>query len=177
MRGFSQTPHLPGMKEIYQLKPAAIATYPMYRGLARLVGMDILPTGSTIEDEVETLKKYYHDYDFFFVHFKKSDAAGEDGDFDRKVKTLEEFDHVVPEILKLKPEVVVVTGDHSTPAELKAHSWHPVPTILFSQYCRCDAVTKFAEPDCLRGGLGIFPATDIMPLAMANALKLNKYGA
>lgn len=177
MRGFSQTPHLPGMKEIYQLKPAAIATYPMYRGLSRLVGMDVLQTGSNIEDEVTTLKKYYTSYDFFFIHFKKSDAAGEDGDFDRKVKALEEFDRSIPDILALKPDVVVVTGDHSTPAVLKAHSWHPVPTVLYSQYCRFDAVTKFSETDCLKGGLGIFPATDIMPLAMANALKLNKYGA
>jgi 2,3-bisphosphoglycerate-independent phosphoglycerate mutase len=177
MRGFSQTPHLISMKEIYLLKTAAIATYPMYRGLARLVGMDILPTGSNIEDEIVTLKNYYNDYDFFFFHFKKTDAAGEDGDFDRKVKALEEFDRCIPDVMALNPEVLVVTGDHSTPAMLKAHSWHPVPTVLYSAHCRFDAVTKFSETDCLKGGLGIFSATDIMPLAMANALKLNKYGA
>jgi 2,3-bisphosphoglycerate-independent phosphoglycerate mutase len=177
MRGFSRTPHLTSMKEIYKLKPAAIATYPMYRGLARLVGMDVLSTGSSIWDEIATLKKYYNDYDFFFIHFKKTDAAGEDGDFDRKVKGLEEFDRSIPDVMALKPDVVIVTGDHSTPAMVKAHSWHPVPTVLYSAYCRFDAVRKFSETDCLRGGLGIFPATDIMPLAMANALKLNKYGA
>jgi len=177
MRGFSQTPHLPSMKEIYQLKAAAIATYPMYRGLARLVGMDVLPAGITIEEEVAALKKNYKKHDFFFIHYKKTDAAGEDGDFDRKVKALEEIDRLIPDIMSLKPDVVVVTGDHSTPALMKAHSWHPVPTILYSKYCRCDDVSEFSERACLKGGLGIFPATDIMPLAMANALKLNKYGA
>jgi 2,3-bisphosphoglycerate-independent phosphoglycerate mutase len=177
MRGFSQMPHLPSMQEIYRLKSAAIATYPMYRGLARLVGMDILPTGATLEDEIATLKKYYKDYDFFFLHIKKLDAAGEDGDFARKVKALEEIDRFIPALTNLRPDVIVVTGDHSTPAVLKGHSWHPVPTILYSQFCRFDAVTEFSESACLRGGLGIFPAIHIMPLAMANALKLNKYGA
>ncbi len=177
MRGFSQTPHLPSMKATYQLKAAAIATYPMYRGLARLVGMDVLPAGLMIEDEVAVLKKNYNNYDFFFIHYKKTDAAGEDGDFNRKVKALEEIDRLIPDIMSLKSDVVVVTGDHSTPAMMKAHSWHPVPTILYSQYCRCDDVNAFSEKACLRGGLGIFPSTDIMPLAMANALKLNKYGA
>ena len=177
MRGFSQIPRLPSMQEIYQLKAAAIATYPMYRGLARLVGMDILTTGTTIKDEVATFKKYYKDYDFLFLHIKKPDAAGEDGDFARKVQALEEIDRFIPAIINMKPDVLVVTGDHSTPAVLKGHSWHPVPTILYSQFCRFDAVTEFSESACLRGGLGIFPATHIMPLAMANALKLNKYGA
>jgi 2,3-bisphosphoglycerate-independent phosphoglycerate mutase len=177
MRGFSKSPHLTSMKEVYQLKPAAIATYPMYRGLARLVGMDILPTGTSLEDEIATLKKYYKDYDFFFLHVKKPDAAGEDGDFDRKVQTLEEIDRFIPSVMSLKPDVIVVTGDHSTPAVLKGHSWHPVPTILYSQFCRSDEVTEFTENACLKGALGTFPATDIMPLAMANALKLNKYGA
>lgn len=177
LRGFSQVPRLNSMQEIYQLKPAAIATYPMYRGLARLVGMDILPTGTTLEDEVVTLKKHYNDYDFFFIHVKQLDAAGEDGDFNRKVQTLEDIDRTIPAIMKMKPDVMIVTGDHSTPALLKAHSWHPIPTMIYSQYCRVDAVTEFSESACLRGGLGIFPATDIMPLAMANALKLNKYGA
>jgi 2,3-bisphosphoglycerate-independent phosphoglycerate mutase len=177
LRGFSQMPHLPTMKEIYQLKPAAIATYPMYRGLARLVGMDILDTGTTFDDEIATLKKYYADYDFFFIHVKKMDAAGEDGDFTRKIEAIEEVDRSIPAIVNLKPDVIVVTGDHSTPAVLKAHSWHPVPTLIYASYCRFDAVTEFSESACLRGGLGIFPATQIMPLAMANALKLTKYGA
>ncbi|MDP2919480.1 MAG: 2,3-bisphosphoglycerate-independent phosphoglycerate mutase [Dehalococcoidia bacterium] len=177
MRGFSRRPELPGMNEIYRLKPAVIATYPMYRGLARLVGMDVLPTGSTFEDEVVTLKKHWEEYDFFFVHVKKLDAAGEDGDFARKVQAVEEVDKSIPGITNLKPDVIVVTGDHSTPALLKAHSWHPVPTLLYSRYCRFDAVTEFTESACLRGGLGIFPASQLMSLMMANALKLAKYGA
>ena len=177
LRGFSQVPRLPSMQEIYQLKPAAIATYPMYRGLARLVGMEILNTGTTFDDEVATLQKYYDDYNFFFVHVKKPDAAGEDGDFNRKVQSLEEIDRSIPDIIKMKPDVFVVTGDHSTPSVLQSHSWHPVPTVLYSQFCRSDGVEKFSEEACIRGGLGIFQATDIMPLAMANALKLNKYGA
>jgi 2,3-bisphosphoglycerate-independent phosphoglycerate mutase len=177
LRGFSQKPHLPSMEEIYKLKPAAIATYPMYRGLARLVGMEILKTGTTIEDEVATLREHWADYDFFFFHVKKLDAAGEDGDFARKVQGIEEIDRAMPGITALNPDVLVITGDHSTPAVLKGHSWHPVPTLLHAQYCRPDAVKTFSESECLRGGLGTFPATSIMPLALANALKLNKYGA
>lgn len=177
LRGFSRKPDLPSMENIYKLTPAAIATYPMYRGLARLVGMEILKTGTTFADEIKTLKENYAKYDFFFIHVKALDEAGEDGDFDRKVKALEDVDKVIPELVSLKPDVIVVTGDHSTPAELKGHSWHPVPTILYSQYCRTDKVSEFSESACLQGGLGIFPATHIMPLAMANALKLNKYGA
>lgn len=177
LRGFSRKPELPGMESIYKLKTAAIATYPMYRGLARLVGMDVLATGSTFADEIKTLREHYNNYDFFFVHFKTLDAAGEDGDFDRKVKILEDLDKTLPDLLSLKPDVIVVTGDHSTPAVLKGHSWHTVPTMLCSQYCRPDKVVDFSETGCLQGGLGIFPATNIMPLAMANALKLNKYGA
>jgi 2,3-bisphosphoglycerate-independent phosphoglycerate mutase len=177
LRGFSRKPELISMESVYKLKPAAIATYPMYRGLARLVGMDILTTGTTFADEIKTLKEHYNDYDFFFVHFKALDAAGEDGDFDRKVKLLEDLDETLPDLLSLKMDVIVVTGDHSTPAMLKGHSWHTVPTMVYGQYCRPDKCIQFSEAGCLGGGLGIFPATQIMPLAMANALKLNKYGA
>jgi len=177
MRGFSKKPDIASMKEIYQLKPAAIAAYPMYRGLARLVGMEVLPTGATFEDEIETLRKNWKKYDFFFVHVKKLDSAGEDGDFARKAKGIGEIDSAIPEIVKLNPDTIVVTGDHSTPAVLKGHSWHPVPTLLYSKYCRPDNAQEFSESACLQGGLGAFPATHIMPLAMANALKLNKYGA
>lgn len=177
LRGFSQHPQLPTMSEIYQLKPAAIASYPMYRGLAKLVGMEVLKTGITIEDEFKTLKQNYANYDFFFLHIKPADNAGEDGDFDRRVKIFEQFDSIVPELTKLEPDVIVVTGDHSTPAMLKGHSWHPVPLLLYSKWCRPDRVTEFSEPACLSGGLGRFPATQVMPLAMANALKLTKFGA
>jgi 2,3-bisphosphoglycerate-independent phosphoglycerate mutase len=177
LRGFSRKPEIISMEAIYKLKTAVIASYPMYRGLARLVGMTNLPTGSTFSDEIKTLKENYNEFDFFFVHLKALDAAGEDGDFDRKVKILEEYDKALPELLNLNPDVVVVTGDHSTPAVLKGHSWHTVPTMIYGKYCRPDKVTEFSESGCLGGGLGIFPSTDILPLAMANALKLNKYGA
>jgi len=178
LRGFSQHPHFPSMAEIYKLKPAAIASYPMYRGLAKLVGMEILETGATIENEFTTLKQNYPDYDFFFLHIKGTDSAGEDGDFDRKVQILEQIDKTLPELISLEPDVVVVTGDHSTPALLKGHSWHPVPVLLYSRWCRPDRVSEFSESACASsGGLGRFPATQIMTLAMANALKLTKFGA
>ncbi len=177
LRGFSQHPQIPTMSEIYKLKPAAIASYPMYRGLAKLVGMEVLPTGATIEDEFMTLKQSYADYDYFFVHIKPADNAGEDGDFDRRVKIFEQVDRNLPELIKLKPDVIVVAGDHSTPAMLKGHSWHPVPILLYSKWCRPDRVSEFSEPACASGGLGRFPATQVMPLAMANALKLTKFGA
>ena len=177
LRGFSRRPQLPAMGEIYKLKPAAIASYPMYRGLARLVGMEVLETGTSIEDEFETLKQNYDNYDFFFLHIKATDAAGEDGDFERKVRVLEQIDDALPQLISMQPEVIVVTGDHSTPAVLKGHSWHPVPVLLYSRWCRRDRVSEFSESACILGGLGRFPATQIMPLAMANALKLTKFGA
>jgi 2,3-bisphosphoglycerate-independent phosphoglycerate mutase len=177
LRGFSQKPQLPTMAEIYKLKPAAIAGYPMYRGLAKTVGMTVLETGTTIEDEIETLGQNYTGYDFFYVHIKETDSAGEDGDFKRKVASLEHIDRVLPQITALEPDVIVVTGDHSTPARLKGHSWHPVPVLLYSKWCRPDGVNRFSESACISGGLGRLAATDIMPLAMANALKLNKFGA
>lgn len=177
LRGFSQRPQLPTMNEIYKLKPAVIAVYPMYRGLATLTGMEVLKTGTSIEDELVTLKQNYTNYDFFFLHIKGTDSAGEDGDFDRKVRVIEQVDSVLPGLNSLKPDVIVVTGDHSTPAMLKGHSWHPVPILLYSKWCRPDKVREFSESACLSGGLGRFPATQIMSLAMANALKLTKFGA
>jgi 2,3-bisphosphoglycerate-independent phosphoglycerate mutase len=177
LRGFSRHPHFPTMNEIYKLKAAAIASYPMYRGLAKLVGMDVLPTGATIAEEFVTLKQHYTDYDFFFLHIKGGDSAGEDGNFDRKVSVLEQIDRSIPDLINLEPDVVVVAGDHSTPALLKGHSWHPVPVLLSSRYCRRDRAIEFSEPACSSGGLGRFPATRVMPLAMANALKLTKFGA
>jgi len=178
LRGPDKTPSLPSMAEVYGLKAAAIATYPMYRGVAKLVGMDILETGETLEEEVETLRTHWTRYDFFYFHVKKTDSAGEDGDFAGKVAIIEHVDEVViPAIISLGPDVLIVTSDHSTPALLKSHSWHPVPTLLHSRYCRPDEVQTFGERACMRGGLGLFPATDLMPLAMANALRLTKYGA
>ena len=177
LRGFSRQPSLPTMSEIYKLKSAAIASYPMYRGLAKLVGMEVLPTGLTVEEELATLREHYRSYDFFFIHIKATDAAGEDGDFNRKVSVLEDIDRALAGLIAMEPDVIVVAGDHSTPAILEGHSWHPVPILLYSRWCRPDKVTEFSESGCLRGGLGRFPATQVMPLAMANALKLSKFGA
>jgi len=177
LRGFSQKPSFPSMGEVYKLKPAAIASYPMYRGLAKLVGMQVLEAGKSLEDEFAILKKHYADHDYFFLHIKETDAAGEDGDFKQKVKVIEQVDSTIPRLIALEPDVIVVTGDHSTPALLKGHSWHPVPVLIYARYCRQDKVTEFAESACLSGGLGRLPATQIMPLAMANALKLSKFGA
>jgi len=177
LRGFSRRPNIPLIPDIYKLQPAAIAIYPMYRGLARLVGMQVLPGGENITDQLNSLRRYYADYDFFFVHFKSTDASGEDGDFRAKVQAIEELDKALPGLLSLDPDVLIVTGDHSTPATLAMHSWHPVPFMLKSKWCPPDDVIEFSERACLAGGMGRFPATEIMPLAMANALKLDKFGA
>ena len=177
LRGFSQLSPIPTMSEIYKLRPAAIASYPMYRGLARLIGMDILDVGTDIKDVFQVLTSNYSAYDFFFLHIKKLDTAGEDGSFEGKVSAIEEVDGYLPQLTALQPDVIVVTGDHSTPAILKAHSWHPTPVLIYSKWCRADKICKFSEPACILGGLGRFPSTEIMSLAMANALKLTKFGA
>lgn len=178
LRGFSKLPNWPNMEEAFGLQAAAIAGYPMYRGVAKLVGMEVLDSGSEVEDEIETLEQHWDDHDFFFLHVKRIDSAGEDGDFDRKAALIEEVDALLPRLLDLDPDVIVVTGDHSTPALLKYHSWHPVPVILWSKYCRADGVDRFGERACMAGGLGTrIPAIELMPLALANALRLKKFGA
>jgi 2,3-bisphosphoglycerate-independent phosphoglycerate mutase len=178
LRGFSQLPSWPSMEEVFCLKAAAIAGYPMYRGVAKLVGMDVLETSAELDVELDVLEQHWGQYDFFFVHFKAPDSAGEDGDFDRKKGLIEEVDRRVPRILALKPDVLVVTGDHSTPSLLRYHSWHPVPLLLWSRYCREDGVDRFGERACMHGGLGPrLPAKFLMPLALANALRLEKFGA
>jgi 2,3-bisphosphoglycerate-independent phosphoglycerate mutase len=177
LRGLSKEPGLPKMPDIYKLRCGAIATYPMYRGVAKLLGMDILPTDHTIEDEVETLRENWDSYDYFFFHVKKIDSRGEDGDFDAKAAVIEHFDQVLPDILALDPDVVIVTGDHSTPALLKSHSWHELPVLLWSRYVCRDSATTFGERPCMAGGLGHINHVDLMPLAMAHAGRLAKYGA
>jgi 2,3-bisphosphoglycerate-independent phosphoglycerate mutase len=177
LRGIARDPGLPKMPEIYKLRCGAIATYPMYRGVAKLAGMDVLPTGDTIEDEVETLRDNWADYDFFFFHVKKTDSRGEDGDFDGKAAVIEHFDQVLPDILALEPDVVIITGDHSTPALWKAHSWHELPVLLWSRYVRRDSAHEFGERACMMGGLGHIDHVDLIPLAMAHAGRLTKYGA
>jgi 2,3-bisphosphoglycerate-independent phosphoglycerate mutase len=170
-------PRLPAVAEVYSLRAAAIAIYPMYRGLAKLVGMQVLPAGDNLDNQIGVMEKHWTQYDFFFLHYKRTDAAGEDSNFDAKVKAIEEADQRLPKVLALKPDVLVVTGDHSTPAALGAHSWHAVPVMIHSRWCRPGDAAGFDERSCARGELGRIPATDIMPLAMAHALKLTKYGA
>ena len=177
LRGFDQLPELPRFPEVYALRAAAIAAYPMYRGLAKLVGMDVLKTGGTFADELSTLREHWQAYDFFFVHYKDTDKAGEDGDFEAKVQALERFDSFLPTVRDLGPDVLVVTGDHSTPSVLAAHGWQPVPALVWSRYCGADPVSTFTERACAGGTLGLLPAHHLMPIVMANALRLTKFGA
>ncbi len=177
LRGFASQPSIVSFADLYGLKAAAIAVYPMYKGLARLVGMDILEAGHTLGDQVATLKRVWNDYDFFFLHYKYTDSTGEDGNFPAKVQMIERLDAVIPDIRSLNPDVLIVTGDHSTPSKLRSHSWHPVPTVLVADTCRFDGLTEFSERACLRGGLGQFEAKHLMLLAMAHAGRFGKYGA
>lgn len=177
LRGVSGKPALPSYEQVYGLKAAAIAVYPMYKGLARLAGMDIVGNAQTLDEQMQVLEENWQQYDFFFIHFKYTDSTGEDGNFAAKVAKTEQFDAAVPRIMALKPDVLVVTGDHSTPSMLQSHSWHPVPTLLVARNCRTDQCQRFGESECLRGGLGQFEAKYLMSLALANAGRLGKYGA
>ncbi|NDC52866.1 MAG: 2,3-bisphosphoglycerate-independent phosphoglycerate mutase [Planctomycetia bacterium] len=177
LRGFAAKPALPSYADLYGLRAAAIAVYPMYKGLARLAGMTLVGQAQSLDEEIDELARHWQDYDFFFLHFKYTDSTGEDGNFAEKVRRIEELDRAVPRIEKLRPDVLVVTGDHSTPSRLKSHSWHPVPTLLVADTCRPDGLTGFSERDCLRGGFGIFQAKHLMLLAMAHAGRFGKYGA
>jgi 2,3-bisphosphoglycerate-independent phosphoglycerate mutase len=165
------------MQEVYGLRAVAIAVYPMYKGLARLVGMDVAEAGATLGDQVETLRRLWDQYDFFFLHYKYTDSTGEDGNFAAKVEMIERLDAEVPRIRALNPDVLIITGDHSTPSKLRSHSWHPVPVLLWAPTCRPDPVIEFGESYCLRGGLGQLQAMHLMSLAMAHAGRLGKYGA
>jgi 2,3-bisphosphoglycerate-independent phosphoglycerate mutase len=177
LRGCARYPAIDTMQDVYGLKSACIAVYPMYKGLARLVGMDVVDAGSTLTEQVDTLKKLWDQYDFFFLHYKYTDSTGEDGNFPAKVEMIERLDTEMPRVRGLNPDVLIVTGDHSTPSKLKSHSWHPVPVLLWARSCRPDGVVEFGESYCLRGGLGQFPAKYLMSLAMAHAGRLGKYGA
>lgn len=178
LRGFARFPEMPQYADRFKLHAAAVAVNGMYRGVARLVGMDVLPVpGGTLADEFSTLETYWPDYDFFYLHYKKTDTCGESGDFAGKVRAIEEFDAQLPRLLALKPDVIIVGGDHSSPAVLKAHSWHPVPLLLYSRFVRPDGIAEFGERACARGSLGIMPARHVMPLALANAGRVAKYGA
>ena len=176
-RGFAKLPVIPKLPELYGIAAGAIATYPMYRAVARLVGMELVDTGSSFSDQMDALAASWGRYDYFFAHYKYTDSRGEDGDFEAKVQCIEEVDALIPRLLELDPDVLVVTGDHSTPALLKAHSWHPSPILLRSRWERRDDVSVFSESACAHGCLGIFPAVHVMPLMLANAGRLNKFGA
>ncbi|MEC9446554.1 MAG: 2,3-bisphosphoglycerate-independent phosphoglycerate mutase [Chloroflexota bacterium] len=176
LRGFAQMPMLPPMGDVYRLDPAAIAAYPMYRGLATVAGMNVIPTGKNFADEVDTLRANWDKHDFFFIHYKPADAAGEDGDFDAKVKCLEELDPFIPEILALEPDVLMVAGDHATPAIMAAHSWHPVPFMLHSKLTQGQGVLTFDEKACAQGAIGSIPATSVMVMGLSHAGKMTKYG-
>jgi 2,3-bisphosphoglycerate-independent phosphoglycerate mutase len=177
LRGFAGRPALPTYEELYRLRAAAIAVYPMYKGLARLAGMTLVGEATSLTEQIRELERCWNDYDFFFLHFKYTDSTGEDGAFTEKVRRIEELDAAVPAIERLSPDVLIVTGDHSTPSKLRSHSWHPVPTLLVADTCRPDGLRSFSERECQRGGFGIFPAKHLMPLALGHALRLGKYGA
>jgi 2,3-bisphosphoglycerate-independent phosphoglycerate mutase len=178
LRGFASRPTWPTVGEIFGVRTAAVAAYPMYKGVAKLVGMDVLDTGSELEDEFDTLEQRWNDYDFFYFHVKPTDSAGEDGDYDRKVSIIERVDKQIPRLMALNPGGIIVTGDHSTPSALKSHSWHPVPVLVWGKHCRPDSVTEFGENACVSGALGpIIPGSELLTIAMANAGRLEKFGA
>jgi len=178
LRGFAKLPHIPTYPELYGLKSAAVAINGMYRGVARLAGMNVLNVvGDTIADEFATLEKYWNDFDYFYMHVKRTDTCGEAGDFAGKVRVIEEVDAFMPRLLALNPDVVIVGGDHSSPAVLKSHSWHPVPVLIHGRYVRPDGISEFGEHACSRGSLGVLPATHVIRIALANAGRITKYGA
>ena len=177
-RGWCNYPEIPTYQEVFGLNPACIALYPMYRGVAMFAGMKIYTEGITdFATKITVLSKVWNDHDYFFFHYKHTDSAGEDGDFDRKVACIEEVDKALPDILDLKPDVIAITGDHSTPAVYKAHSWHPVPVVMAGKYVRPDDVKKFGETAALSGGLGRFEAYYLINELLAATEKITKYGA
>ena len=177
LRGFSVLPDIPNFSTTYGLKAAAIAGYPMYRGLAGMVGMTVLECGQDFSDELEVLEKNFSsEYDYFFLHYKPADSAGEDGDFESKVRKLEAFDAYIPKIRALGPDVIVVCGDHATPSLLSGHSWHPVPFLINSKHS-VPSNRSFDEESCRYGSIGSIQAEHLMLSTLANAGKLHKYGA
>jgi 2,3-bisphosphoglycerate-independent phosphoglycerate mutase len=177
LRGFDEHRLLPTVQERYGLRPAAIAVYPMYRGIARLLGMEVVGPPATIDDQLVLLKEHWDDFDFFFFHHKPADSAGEDGNFEAKVAAIEALDAVIPVLAEMGPTVMAVTGDHATPSQMAAHSWHPVPVVLSGPGIGRDDATRFGERWCVQGGLGRRPAKDLMAIMLGAAGRLAKYGA
>ena len=177
LRGFDSHRDLPSMHERYGVRSAAVAVYPMYRGIGRLVGMHVLPTPADLDGELQLLRDHWDSYDYFFFHHKAADSAGEDGDFEAKVAAIEALDAAVPALSEMKPDVLVVTGDHATPSQMAAHSWHPVPVLMSGPLAGRDHVERFGERWCREGALGRRPGTELMPIMLAAAGRLAKYGA
>jgi 2,3-bisphosphoglycerate-independent phosphoglycerate mutase len=176
-RGFSERPRFPGYRERFKLRGAALAAYPMYRGVAQLAGMEILDAGDTPASAFAAARARWNDYDFFFIHVKGTDMAGEDGNFAAKVATIEDVDRALPELLGLDPDVLCVTGDHSTPVMMRGHSWHPVPALVIGRWSGADRADRFHERSARAGSLGTIHSKDLMPVLLANAARLDKYGA
>jgi 2,3-bisphosphoglycerate-independent phosphoglycerate mutase len=177
VRGLSERPSFPGLRERFKLRATAIASYPMYRGVAQLAGMDVLAVAEMPNDAFAAARARWNDYDFFFIHVKGTDMAGEDGNFAAKVATIEDVDRALPELLGLDPDVLCVTGDHSTPVPVRGHSWHPVPALVIGRWCGADRADRFHEKTARVGSLGTFPSKDLMAVLLANAARLDKYGA
>ncbi len=177
LRGFSSAPDIPQMGDQYHIKPVAVATYPMYRGLAKLAGMSVVEAGETPEQLFDTVGKLWEDYDFFFIHIKYTDSRGEDGDFEGKRKVIEHIDAILPKLLALSPDVLVVAGDHSTPSVMASHSWHPVPFMIFSPFARRGGSRAFGENECRIGAAGRIPGRNLVGLMLAHGGRLEKYGA
>ena len=176
MRGFSEKPNMTPFSAKYRLRALAIATYPMYRGVAKVLGMDVKHEPKDYNESIRILKDNYNDYQFFFFHVKETDLAGEDGNFSEKVSAIENVDKMIPEIVSLNPQVLVMTGDHSTPCSLKGHSWHPVPLMIVTRTGERDALA-FHEKNCIHGSIGTIYSKQLMSLALAHSMKLDKYGA
>ena len=177
LRGFDSHRELPSLQQRHGLTPAAVAIYPMYRGIARLVGMEVLPKPDDLDGQMAQLREHWDRFDYFFIHHKYTDSAGEDGDFERKVAAIEALDAAVPAVRDLEPDVLVVTGDHATPSQMAAHSWHPVPALMWGPRVGRDSVERFGERWCAAGLLGRRPTKELLPLALAAAGRLAKYGA
>ena len=177
MRGYAGLPELESLKSLYGLQAVCLATYPMYKGLARVAGMAVVDGLQSVDDQMATLATEWDEHDYFFVHHKAPDARGEDGDFDAKMAAIEEMDRRLPTLLELGPDVLVVTGDHSTPSQLRQHSWHPVPCLIWGGSVLADSTASFGERSCGQGSLGVFPAQSIMSLMLAHGGRLQKFGA
>ncbi len=177
MRGIAHQPEIPLFEDRYQMRPVALAVYPMYKGLAQLVGMKKIEGPQTIREQFERYVAEHDSYDYFFIHYKYTDKAGEDGDFEAKRKAIEDLDDALPVLLQKKPDVLVITGDHSTPCPMKGHSWHPQPVLLHSACSGSDKLKRFTETGANSGSLGVFDAKFLIRLMQANAKMFDKFGA